>query len=307
LKQWQYPNQTMARIDGLNDPTNPGIEAALDTEYIIGIGLGVPTWFVSTSGEHQGQERFLHWILKMLNTTNPPYVHSVSYGDYEDSLSKHYADRINTQFQIFGTMGRTILFSSGDDGVGCATNCSQFVANFPSSSPYVTSVGGTVWTGSGQQQIGDTISSGGFSFWYNRAPYQQQAVQHYLNTANLPAQQFFNRNGRAIPDIASFSEGVSIVYSGSWMGVGGTSCASPVVGGIISLLNDYRFHHGKPSLGFLNYWIYQTAAAHSDAFYDVTSGSNPSGCCTTGFPAQSGWDPVTGVGTPNFGSLLKYV
>ena len=39
------------------------------------------------------------------------------------------------------------------------------------------------------------------------------------------------------------------------------------------------------------------------AFNDITSGSNP-GCGTEGFYAQPGWDPVTGVGTPNFVKLL---
>lgn len=37
---------------------------------------------------------------------------------------------------------------------------------------------------------------------------------------------------------------------------------------------------------------------------DITSGSNP-GCETRGFTATSGWDPVTGLGTPNFPVLLE--
>lgn len=40
------------------------------------------------------------------------------------------------------------------------------------------------------------------------------------------------------------------------------------------------------------------------AFHDVTTGSNP-GCATDGFPATRGWDPVTGLGTPNFPLLLS--
>ena len=42
----------------------------------------------------------------------------------------------------------------------------------------------------------------------------------------------------------------------------------------------------------------------ADAFHDVTNGTNP-GCGTDGFPAMPGWDPVTGLGTPNFPTLLK--
>jgi tripeptidyl-peptidase-1 len=59
------------------------------------------------------------------------------------------------------------------------------------------------------------------------------------------------------------------------------------------------FQAGKSPLGFLNPWLYSTAAS---ALNDITSGSNP-GCNTNGFPAKAGWDPVTGLGTPNFTKL----
>ena len=58
---------------------------------------------------------------------------------------------------------------------------------------------------------------------------------------------------------------------------------------------------GKP-LGFLNPWIYKNAAA----FNDVTHGVNDEGSKTHGgFAASTGWDPATGVGTPNFAAMLK--
>ena len=45
------------------------------------------------------------------------------------------------------------------------------------------------------------------------------------------------------------------------------------------------------------------SSVFDDAFNDITNGTNP-GCGTVGFSAQPGWDPVTGVGTPNFPKLL---
>lgn len=38
---------------------------------------------------------------------------------------------------------------------------------------------------------------------------------------------------------------------------------------------------------------------------NFTSGTNP-GCDTVGFSAVPGWDPVTGLGTPNFPKMLAY-
>ena len=81
--------------------------------------------------------------------------------------------------------------------------------------------------------------------------------------------------------------------------VDGTSCAAPTFSGIISLLNDARAAAGKRPLGYLNTIFYK----HPEVFTDVTAGSNP-GCGTKGFPAAVGWDPVTGLGAPNFPAMM---
>ena len=69
---------------------------------------------------------------------------------------------------------------------------------------------------------------------------------------------------------------------------------------MVSLLNDVRIAAGLPSLGFLNPWLYTNGF---NGLNDIVGGNNP-GCGTEGFTAGKGWDPVTGLGTPNFG-LLK--
>jgi len=299
--------QAVTKEIGPNDPTNPGMEANLDTQYIMGVAQNVPTWFVSTGGEHDGQEPFLVWIVNMINTTNSPWVHSVSYGDYENSLTVDYMTRVNEEFQKFGAQGRSLLFASGDDGVGCNDTCTEFVPNFPTTSPYVTSVGGIYWDGT--NLIGDSISSGGFSDQFGATSYQSSAVMAYLKNqaSNLPPSSYWNMSGRAFPDVASISENVIIVYEQSPVGVGGTSCAAPVWSAIISLFNDARMTAGKSSLGFLNTFLYQTFSANPDAFIDITSGNNGEGCCNDGegFDAAPGWDPVTGLGAPNFPTLLQ--
>lgn len=90
------------------------------------------------------------------------------------------------------------------------------------------------------------------------------------------------------------------------MSVMGTSASAPVFAGMVALLNAQRLQAGKPPLGFLNPWLYQTRQAHADAFFDVTVGTN-SDSDKYGFTAAAGWDPVTGVGTPNFARLLTLV
>ena len=98
---------------------------------------------------------------------------------------------------------------------------------------------------------------------------------------------------------------------------GGTSAAVPVFSSVVALLNDARLRAGKSSLGFLNPWLYTVGFL---GLTDITAGGSV-GCNgvngQTGQPvpgasvipfaswnATQGWDPVTGLGVPNFEKLL---
>jgi tripeptidyl-peptidase-1 len=73
---------------------------------------------------------------------------------------------------------------------------------------------------------------------------------------------------------------------------------------MVSLLNEARLNTGKPAMGFLNPFLYKTPTA----FTDVVHGSNKidrgGGTLAYGFDCWTGWDPVTGLGTPKFDKLL---
>ncbi|NXW93706.1 TPP1 peptidase, partial [Alopecoenas beccarii] len=123
-----------------------GLEASLDVEYIMSSGANISTWVFSNAGRHESQEPFLAWLLLLSNMSSLPWVHSVSYGDDEDSLSLAYMERVNVEFMKAAARGLTILFASGDDGAGCrrvSGGNHTFRPSFPASSPYVTTVGGT--------------------------------------------------------------------------------------------------------------------------------------------------------------------
>lgn len=180
-------------------------------------------------------------------------MHSVSYGDVEASIDDSYRVRLNVELQKFGVSGRTVLVAAGDSGVSC--HLGQFWPDWPTSSPYVTSVGGTdgpvrAWSGGG----------GGFSNHYPMPAYQEAAVNKYLNSPVAPASHYFNASGRAYPDVAAFATNFEIVVGGGTTGVAGTSCATPTFAGVISILNDVRLLAGKPTLGFVNPLLYKIGA-----------------------------------------------
>ena len=84
--------------------------------------------------------------------------------------------------------------------------------------------------------------------------------------------------------------------------VSGTSASCPVVAGMISLVNSARLAQGNSTVGFLNPALYANYPAFTN---DITSGDNKcvasdATCCSHGFYATSGWDPVTGLGSINF-------
>ena len=295
--------EKMTKVIG-PDSGRSGIEASLDTQYIMSLGAMVPTWFWSTGGRHESQEPFLEWLLDVSNRSEVPWVHSVSYSDNEDTLDVAYMKRINVEFQKAGVRGLTFLFASGDNGAGCKKK--KFRPMYPSSSPYVTTVGGTAFDDpfTVSDEYAYDISGGGFSNVFSRPSYQTEVVEKYLKSGpHIPPPSYFNQTGRGFPDISAVCNHFWIVNNMVPVpGVMGTSASTPTVAGIISLLNDARLQKNKSTLGFLNPFLYQNAAT----LYDVTSGYND-GCLSgdTGFYATTGWDPVTGSGTPNFPAMVK--
>ncbi|KAI0661205.1 family S53 protease [Cubamyces menziesii] len=293
-------------LDGGSNPQSPrqaGVEADLDIQYTVGIATEVPTFFISVGEDFNdgALEGFLDIINFLLGESSPPQVLTTSYGQNENTISRALANNLCTAYAQLGARGVSILFASGDGGVAGSqtTRCTTFLPTFPSGCPFMTSVGATT----GVPETSASFSSGGFSNFFAQPSYQSTAVSSFLTALGNTNAGKFNRSGRAFPDVAAMGDNVEIVVGGEFGLVGGTSCSSPIFASVVSLLNDGLAAEGKPPLGFLNPFLYSTGAA---ALNDITTGSNP-GCNTNGFPAGTGWDPVTGLGTPDFAKLKAAV
>jgi tripeptidyl-peptidase-1 len=148
-----------------------------------------------------------------------------------------------------------------------------------------------------------SFSGGGFSNYFAQPAYQKEAVDTYLSTyARKNYTQYFNASGRAYPDISAQGVYFHVINTGTDVLESGTSASAPAYAAVVALLNSDRISNGLPTFGLLNPWLYGEAkAAHTD----ITGGK--SGGCSqipgSGFPATVGWDPATGLGTPDFKKL----
>ncbi|KAI0740343.1 family S53 protease-like protein [Earliella scabrosa] len=291
-------------LDGGSNEGNGTAEASLDIQYTVGLATNVPTTFVSVGSQNQdGVAGFLDIIKFLLEQETPPLVLTTSFGIDEPFLvdSPGIAQTLCAAYAQLGARGTSVLFASGDGGVAGSRpsdSCETFVPTFPGGCPFITSVGSTTGVA---PETAAPFSAGGFSNIFPRPDYQSAAVDAYLQTLGSANAGLFNATGRAYPDVSTQGSNFQVNVNGVVQSVSGTSASSPTFASIVALLNDKRLSAGLPPLGFLNPLLYSGNA--SSAFNDVTSGSNP-GCGTDGFPAASGWDPVTGLGTPDFEKLL---
>jgi subtilase family serine protease len=206
-------------------------------------------------------------------------------------------------FKKMAAQGQSFFSASGDSdafSTGAVDDPSQ--VNSPSSSPYITVVGGVTLTTSGPGGAraseavwnrGDGVgSSGGISSHY-AIPSWQAGINM---TANGGSTGFRNT-----PDVAWVAENISVRYGNGITGsFGGTSCAAPLWAGLAALMNQQAVEAGKPSIGFINPAIYALGkgAGYGSLFNDVTNGNNTWSGSANAFDAVAGFDLCTGWGSP---------
>ncbi len=126
-------------------------ESDLDLEYASGIAPGAAIDFVYV-GANATSSVFdsLTWAIQ--NRIAP--ILNISYGECEPELGQSQYNSITTTLQQAAAQGQTVVSAAGDDGstdcyIGQSTSSvslnseQQLAVDFPSSSQYVTGVGGT--------------------------------------------------------------------------------------------------------------------------------------------------------------------
>ncbi|KAK5992133.1 Aorsin [Cladobotryum mycophilum] len=245
-------------------------------------------------------------------TVDNTNVYSLSYGMNEGMLPTYYIYRQCNEFMKLGLMGTTVVAASGDAGTAPNELCNNAdyyhtVSQYPSNCPYVLSVGATMLTPDLKEEVANIpkiayASSGGFSYNYTRPSYQDKAVEAYNQKYNKLPKDAYNATGRAFPDVSALGWNLAMIWSPYVKQINGdgTSASAPIVASIINRINEERLAVGKKPVGFVNPVFYENPGM----FNDVVSGNN-SVCGSLGYNATPGWDPATGLGTPNYPKMLK--
>jgi kumamolisin len=309
--RWGDPAPFAAMQEGVDDPASAGrfpkplltqmkwtVEVTMDVQLVGRLCPGAEIVVYFAANNNQGE----YWAFS--EALYGPFrsdVLSCSWGSFEPGQDQ--PDRLleisilDSLLLDAGLLGTTVCVSSGDrgDGSGAGHQPPLPTVEFPAASPWVLACGGTMFRAGvpqGEELVWDEdvlgapmASGGGYSRVFPRPHWQQAA----LTAAQAP-----DGDGRGVPDVASKADvthGFCMMVAGRDVANGGTSAAAPIWAGLLSLAAA----RVGASLGHLNPHLY--GSTFGGALRSVDEGTN--GC----FHARSGWDPCTGLGSPDWETL----
>ncbi len=315
-------------------------EAAFDIENLIGFAPGAKVLVYQGPNAQTGAPGSGPYdtFAAIVNQDRAQVV-SVSWGNCEAQLGRADARAENTLFEQAAVQGQSIVAADGDNGAQDCNSRSgpdynQLSVDDPAAQPYVTGVGGTTLQGyspevyetawnskhdsAGPSTMAGSTGGGVSSFWA-MPPAQLHAAKSLGVLSSLASGSHCGHSRgycREVPDVsfdADPTNGYVVYWNGTgtvagaaagWQVLGGTSGAAPVWAALLALADSSPACAGK-SIGYANPALYGAASSsYAEDFHDVTQGNNDFGVTTQGFSAKRGYDPATGLGTPNATALV---
>jgi len=273
-------------------------EVALNIQIAGGLapGANIVVYFARNNGQGwvDAVSRAIH------DVHHRPSIISISWAAPEDIWETQFSAHRKVLSQLFreaAQLGITILTASGNFGATWRSPAQRAIVSYPASDPFVCGCGGTsLQNGPAGQLVErvwntpDGISGGGISgLFLPPPPYQANAA--------VPGHANGGPPGRGVPDVAGVadrSDGYRLILYGQPTVADGTSAVAPLWAALIARLNEAKGRNA----GFFLPRLY----ASPSALNDVRLGDNA--VSGTGYTAGAGWDPCTGLGSPDGQKLL---
>ncbi len=298
-------------VDGA--PSESLGESTLDVQMIAGLARSINIVDYQTDSNasddiwlHVNDE--LQQILNdNTNNASSGSVVSISLGAAEAQISTDDIRAIDQSIQqLTQAEHMTVFIASGDCGAFTTRRYGDLSVSFPASDASSVAVGGTillpdqngnrsnevVWSdGSNKSSCKNSWGSGGG----NSLVFGRQSWQNASGVSNQ-----YSKNARQLPDVSAAAYALAVYYQGRWSSVGGTSAAAPIWATGLALVNEglikqiHKFGYGPQLFYYVN-----GQSNGGRPYYDVTRGNN------LYFPATSGWDYSTGLGTPNLADFYN--
>ena len=308
---------SVTNVDG--SPQQAEGESTLDIEMVAGLARSVNIKVYQTDGSNNTNDVWVNvndelqqLINDNVNNNSAGNVVSISLGAAEGDMTSQDMQALDSSFQqLTRVLHMTVFVASGDCGAFTSQNYGDLSVSFPASDPWVTAVGGTVLTPNGTQGRANEVvwsdgsdqsscknawgSGGGNSSVFQRPGWQ--------NTSGVNNR--YSHNDRQLPDISAVAYALAVYFQGRWGAVGGTSAAAPIWAAGLVLVNQGMLQqiHKLANLPSTAQQFYAVANQRGSAnpYYDVTHGNN------LYYPATSGWDFSSGLGTPNLADFYQIV
>lgn len=279
------------------DPTGADGEVLLDIEVV---GALVPQADIPVYFAPNTDAGFLDAIINASHATPAPTSISISWGQSEDDWTAQARTAFDQALADASALGVTVTAAAGDNGSADGATDGKDHADFPASSPHVLACGGTrldadpatgtitsetVWNDGPHSATG-----GGYSDTFPAPTWQSGQSTHH--GGHHPA----GRKGRGVPDVSGVADpqtGYKVRVDGKDMVIGGTSAVAPLWAALIALLAQST----SRTFGQIQPLLYSNKAA----FRDITTGNNGT------YKAAAGWDPCTGLGSPDGTALLTAI
>jgi kumamolisin len=296
------PTVTAVSVDGAvnrpgQDPTGADGEVLLDIEVV---GALAPKADILVYFAPNTDAGFLDAVINASHAAPTPASISISWGQNEDAWTAQARTALDEALADATALGVTVTAAAGDNGSTDGAPDGKDHADFPASSPHALACGGTRLTADPATGIttSETVwndgpksaTGGGYSDAFPAPVWQ----------SSLPGTQTLRpttgAHGRGVPDVSGVADpqtGYKVRVDGTDMVIGGTSAVAPLWAALIALFTQAtgrRFGQIQPLL-----------YSRTSGFRDVTSGNNGT------YQAATGWDPCTGLGSPDGTALLTAI
>lgn len=318
-------------------------ESDLDIEWSGAIAKAATIDFVYT-GSNTNYSVFDSLQYAIDNDVAP--IISMSYGDCEANYDSSDITTIEALLEQANSQGQTVILAAGDSG---ATDCDYsststvvtsaihgLAVDYPGSSSYVTTIGGTEFSGDDSSastywNSGNNANNGSVIKYIPEEGWNETSSTNGLTAGGGGKSVLFGKpswqNGDSVPsdgarDVPDISLDAAIDHDGylicssdsAYLGItgscadgfrnssgyltvgGGTSFGAPIFAGVVALMNQKLSSSGQ---GNINSTLYTLAASASSStyFHDITTGNNEEPCTAGSTDCPNGGDIGYSAGT----------